>query len=320
MKNLSVAGSHGWWRLSDLLVMTFVLVGSADPGRAQAPPIRGEGGNVQFFQGNAVRTFARFVVIDQLRVDGEEVDNAENRRAFVYVQPFIFSYAAAPGLALRVIYPLVSKQFDNFKDAPESNSGFGDLTLAAKYRFLFHPTAETRTDLAVLAGVKLPTGESDATDSHGRRLPVPMQLGTGATDMFWQISASHANANLRFSLFGDLRYQKNFEANDFGFGNSWTVTGGGQKRLFPPRLVTYGRPELYAELALQYQHLSRDRISGIPDPDSGGETLFLAPGLSLILKNHYLLEISAQFPLFQDIQGTRLGQGWNLQVGTRVLY
>ena len=304
-----------------LLSAAVVVVLFCEP-RAQAPPVRGEGGGVQSFQGNAFRSYARFTLLNSLVSDGEEGSNPDDQSILVFAQPFVFSYTVLPGLAVRVMYPLISKQFENLPNpsVPNSNTGFGDLTLAAKYRLFFHVTGQGRTDIAVISGAKLPTGSISKVDSEGRRLPRPMQIGTGSTDFFGQIAGSYSHRGYGFSLFGDLLYRENREAEGFEFGDEWGRSLGGQKRLLPLPLAGYGATELYAELALQSRHLSPNRIGGEQNLDSGGNQLFLAPGLSFILKRRYLVEASFQYPIHRDLRGSQLTQGWNFQIGTRLIY
>lgn len=307
--------------LSKIVPAVLLVVLSWDPLWAQAPPIRGEGGNVQSFQGRAIRTFGRFVVLDTLRVEGEKAEgNGEKIQA--YIQPFVVSYTPTPGLALRLAYPLVVRQFENFSDPalPSSVSGLGDLTLSAKYRFFFLTTARSRLDVAAISGIKLPTGSSTRADNLGQVLPRPAQPGTGSTDFFWQMASAYQNGEIGYSIFADVEYRKNTEARGFEFGDLWSINFGGQKRVLPARLTRLGAPELYTELAFQYQNAGRSRSQGLPLPDSGGTSVLIAPGMSLILKARYLIEASFQFPLNQDLNGVQLSQGWNLQLGTRILY
>ena len=316
----STVGSR--WRVGRSLGLTLVaLCGWAGEALAQAPPIRAEGGAVLSFQGNAFRTFARFAVMDTLRVDGDAVDNPDGRRVLLYTQPFVFSYTVRPGLVLRLVAPLVWKRFEGLPDAADSeaNTGLGDISLSAKYRLFFWTTADTRTDLAVLSGVKLPSGSTDATDSQGRRLPIPMQLGTGSTDYFLQVAGSFAHGARGFSAFGDVQFRRNTEGRGFRAGDVWILNLGGQKRLLPSQLE-YGKPELYFELGARYVARGRAALAGRSLRDSGGEGLFLHPGLSLILKHRYLIELSFELPLLQDLNGTQLSRSWDVQLGTRVIY
>lgn len=301
-----------------LALATFAIVACAG---AQSPPIRGEGGVTEFFQGRAVRTFSQFVFVDRLLLNGEEQPNPQDMQVRVFAQPFAFNLAPAPNLNVTVVAPIVSKRLDNVvQPGRRTVTGFGDMILMGKYRFWRKLAAEQRADAALLAGVKLPTGSTDARDASGNRLPIPAQIGTGSTDVFLQGSVSHQDSGRGYGVFADLRYTANTEAKGFEFGDGIELDWGVSKRLYPRRFIELKPVELYAEAAFLYVHARRSRSAGQLIASSGGDSVFWAPGVSVILRQRWLLEASAQFPITQQLNGSQLGQGWNLLFGTRIIY
>lgn len=299
----------------------FFLLTWVSAACAQSPPIRGEGGATEFFQGRAVRTFFQFFIVDRVLTDGHEQPNAQRLRVFVYVQPFVFNLAPAPNFNLAVIAPVVMKRLHNVvQPGLRTTRGFGDMTLMGKYRFWKKLGPETRTDAAILGGVKLPTGSTGARDAARNRLPIPAQVGTGSTDGFVQGSISHENSRRGFSLFSDLRFTAKTEGKDYQFGDALDLDGGAKKRLHPWRYTELKPAEFYAELAFRYVHAARDRQRGTRLPSSGGDSVFWAPGLTAIFKQRWLLEASFEFPISQRLNGTQLGQSWNVLFGTRIIY
>ena len=63
-------------------------------------------------------------------------------------------------------------------------------------------------------------------------------------------------------------------------------------------------------------HQGKNEISGKDDPNSGGTTLFIAPGLQYITKR-WVLEAIVQLPAFQDLNGTALEDDYTVRVGFR---
>lgn len=298
----------------------FVSLGTG-VARAQSPPIRGEGGVTQFFQGRAIRTFSQFIVVDRVLTEGDEQPNPQRVRVFVYVQPFVVNLAPASNLNVAVIAPIVVKRLHNVvQPGLRTTRGFGDMTLIGKYRFWKALGPESRTDAAILGGVKLPTGATGARDAEGNRLPIPAQVGTGSTDALVQGSISHEDSRRGFSLFSDLRYTARTEGKRYQFGNTLDLDWGGHKRLYPWRYTELKPVEFYAELAFRYAHAARDRRLGARIPSSGGDSVFWAPGLTGIFKQRWLLEVSFEFPTIQRLNGTQLAQGWNVLFGTRIIY
>jgi hypothetical protein len=144
---------------------------------AQAPPIRGEGGITEFFQGRAIRTFSQFIIVDRLLEDGSELPNPQDRRVFVYVQPFVFNLAPAPDFNLTIIAPVVVKRLENvLQPGRHMLAGLGDMVVRGKYRFWKRLAPGSRSDAAFLLGIKIPTGPTGARDAQGNRLPIPAQI------------------------------------------------------------------------------------------------------------------------------------------------
>jgi hypothetical protein len=239
------------------------LVLAAGATRAQSPPIRGEGGATEFFQGRAVRTFSQFAFLNRVLLEGQQQPNPQRIHVVVYVQPFVFNLAPASNLNVAVIAPLVVKRLHNVvQPGLRTTRGFGDMTVTGKYRFWKMLGPDTRTDAAILAGVKLPTGSTGARDAMGNRLPIPAQVGTGSTDAFVQGSISHENSGRGFILFSDLRYAAKTEAKGYQFGDTVDLDWGAKKRLYPRRYTELKPVEFYAELAFLYAHAARDHQLG----------------------------------------------------------
>lgn len=303
------------------IALWLALGASVGLARAQAPPIRGDGGDTQFFQGRAFRTFSQFTIVDRMLLDGKQQPNPQNRRVFVFAQPFAFNLAPLPGMNITVVTPFVAKRRENF-GAPGSVTarGLGDISVAVKYRFFQRLGPEMRTNVAVLGGVKLPTGPTGARDSTGTLLPIPAQVGTGSTDLFLQGSLTYQDSERGYGLYADLRYTFKNEGKSYAFGDTVDFGAGLQKRLYPWRYLELEGVELYTEVAFQVSHAARDRSGGLLVASSGGDRVFWAPGISAILKQQWLVEASFQFPITQQLNGTQLAQGWNVLFGTRIIY
>jgi hypothetical protein len=61
----------------------------------------------------------------------------------------------------------------------------------------------------------------------------------------------------------------------------------------------------------------RDRIAGAPDPDSGGFTAYVAPGLQWVTVRA-ILEAAVQIPVAQRRNGSGLRQDFVGRVGIRL--
>ena len=82
-------------------------------------------------------------------------------------------------------------EIENPAEPPEilnrgDNSGIGDLTLLGQYRF--YNNRASRTEAAVLFGVKAPTGVTDRRNNQGELFDAEFQPGSGSWDGLFGLS------------------------------------------------------------------------------------------------------------------------------------
>lgn len=291
------------------------LIAPAEHLLGQGPPIRGEGGGVQFFQGNVFRTWAEWTQTETPTGEG-------SMRVLTYMQPVALSYVALPGLALRVQVPVVSKHFQagHSSALPDSITGLGDTAVSGKYRFFFRAGDGTRIDTSVVGGAKLPTGASVRVDGSGNRLPRPMQLGTGSIDFFWKLAASYADGPRGYSAFANLVQTVTQESGGYEFGNRWDVVFGLRKRILPMSFDRAGNSEFYGELALLFADQEQNLEDGKVVLNSGRRSFALAPGVTYILRSTYLFEFSTRIALSQSLSENQMEESWNVGLGFRIVY
>jgi len=53
---------------------------------------------------------------------------------------------------------------------------------------------------------------------------------------------------------------------------------------------------------------------------SGGQLLFLSPGLQYLPRPNVILEGSVQVPIYRDLNGRQLAPDWSAVVGLRYLF
>jgi hypothetical protein len=70
---------------------------------------------------------------------------------------------------------------------------------------------------------------------------------------------------------------------------------------------------LEANLLYQDNH----ETGGVDNPNSGGATLFLVPGLQYAAER-YIVEIGVQLPVIQHLNGTALENDYILRTGFRI--
>lgn len=193
------------------------------------------------------------------------------------------------------------------------SSGFGDLSLFARYTAYQYDRPRHTFRIAPFAGVKAPTGEDDDRDARGR-LPAAVQPGSGSWDYFGGIVTSYQT--LRFQIDAQAAYRANTEANGFEAGDVVRLDGSLQYRLYPWRLGGGAPAFVYGVIEVNFVHQDKDRLAGDTDPDSGGTRLFLTPGVQYVGRR-WILEGAVQVPVVQDLNGTALENDYIVRAGVR---
>ena len=73
----------------------------------------------------------------------------------------------------------------------------------------------------------------------------------------------------------------------------------------------------YGVLEGNFVYQSKDRIDGVQNPDSGGLSFFLVPGLQYVTKR-WIVEAGVQLPAHQDLNGDALERKYVFRGGFRL--
>lgn len=174
-------------------------------------------------------------------------------------------YGVTADLAVTLAAPWVRKDGGNGVE-----SGLGDISLRGKWRFFRRDYPGGQDALALVFGLKLPTGNDD----------LDMALGTGSTDFFGGIAAGHESR--RWYYFGDLRYRVNTSANRLKRGNvmfydvAWGVR---------PIRSGYERPDLVLLVEANGRTAGVAESGGVEIQNTGGRRLSISPGFLLSIRN-----------------------------------
>ncbi len=190
-------------------------------------------------------------------------------------------------------------------------SALGDIWVVGRYRI----AAEDSGGIGIKAGMKLATGRKDVANDQGT-VPgeVSLQPGNGSTDLivggFWQRGA-HGDA---MSYFAQAMLQTSVRhLNEYKPGNQLNLDAGLRYAL--------GR-STSALLQLNYQDNARDSgvaapadASGVAGTSTGGEFLYLSPGVSFAVVPGTNLYGLLQLPLYQYVNGEQLTASRSFTVG-----
>jgi len=243
-----------------------------------------------------------------------------NRQVNVLGAISVLGYGPSADLALFAVLPLLNKELNvtppGMARLSRKTSGPGDARLFARYTLFKDNFSGGSFRIAPFAGLELPTGDDNDRDRFGL-LPAPIQLGSGSWDPFAGVIATYQV--LAFEVDASVSYKINTAANGFAFGDETRLDASLQYRLWPRRL-TGGLPGfLYGALESNLIHQGRNRVAGIPDPDSGGTTLSLAPGLQYVTLR-WVFEAIVQIPVVRNPNGAALHDNLAVRAGFRVKF
>lgn len=229
----------------------------------------------------------------------------------------VLGYGVTRDLAVFGVLPYFDKDLDlqtGGQAVNRSKQGFGDFTVLGRYTVYEHNVPGRTFRIAPFLGVEAPTGKDDVRDALGR-LPPPVQPGSGSWDLLGGVVATWQS--LDFQIDSQLSYKANRKANGFEFGDVFEADGSFQYRLWPRKLGSGVPAFLYGVVEANLIHADKDRGGGMTDPNSGGTTLFLTPGLQYVTKK-WIVEAGVQVPVIQNLHGTALKNDFIVTAGFRI--
>jgi hypothetical protein len=235
----------------------------------------------------------------------------------------------------------------NSVDERRDAAGIGDATLLGQYRF-FNNKA-TRTEAALLVGVKAPTGRTDVYDSAGERFEAEFQPGSGSWDGLFGLALTQRSGAWSFDA--NVLYQlvtKGALETDLGdrflynAAVSYRLTSGpaapaGRMNLGAlPEPMYHGGPKgspkpkheepaqppgPSVDLVLEINGEWHDHQveAGVKDPNSGGNVIYLSPGLR-VSHGNWSGFASVGLPIVNNLYGIQAEPDWRLLTGVAVSF
>lgn len=276
-------------------------------GWSQGPPINTDTPIMLGLQGRGIRTFAKFVRKAKVLQGGEEITDDTDRRVTVRVTPLALPYNLfSQRFQLGVILPLMDINLKT-RTRDVSSSGIGDMRFFAKYLLYQFDRKNKTIRVASKAGIKLPSGDENKAPA----------LGTGTTDYFFTTVAGWIEG--RVGVYAEGIYNLKTSGDQVDFGNSFSYNLAFGYRLLPVAYETYPSPQLNGFLEINGTTANKNKINGQKADNSGGTTIFLSPGLQYVGGRRWLIEVSLQYPIINEPNGTQLATDWTFSLGTRIL-
>lgn len=225
-------------------------------------------------------------------------------------------YGFTPYLSGYLFLPYTSKVVE---DNSFNSTGFGDLTLTATLGFKYDrglmltPADESLDDwydwhFSLYGGLTLPTGDANVRDAQGDIDP-GMALGFGKPAFTLGLAATRLltdaatlNLDLSYMAFQEYRYD---DGTDFRFGDELRLNAAWVRRLATD---VDARSRWDAALEANYLALGRDEAEGVGERATGGEMLYLQPGLRYYVQN-LSFALGVKVPVWTDLNEEDEQQG-----------
>jgi len=242
-----------------------------------------------------------------------------NRELTVKALPIVGVWGITPRWTLFGIVPLLDKTMElNMPPGRTKRgvNGLGDVTAMVRYTAYSQDQAGRTFRIAPFAGIEMPTGEDDEQDALGP-LPGSLQLGSGAWNPVVGIVTTAQSLKQEWGI--STSYKFNNAANGFERGDEARLDLSYHQRIWMGGPAD-GLPHfLYTGIESNWIWQGKNRNNGQDDPDSGGNTLYLAPTLQYVTRRT-VVETALQLPVVQNLNGNALKQDFIFTFSLRLNY
>lgn len=203
-------------------------------------------------------------------------------------------------------------------NSSSSDSSIGDIRVIGRYSgFSADKTA------GIIAGIKLPTGSTDANFNSGAAAGTPLdpslQIGTGSTDIILGGFITGTVAEYGWFAQGTVQHAiatKSFAGDDFHPGDAYSLNTGIRQAKFGARFTPM--------LQLDYIHRSPDTGAAATPPDAltggaatGGTLVYIAPGALVRVGGGTSVYGFVQLPVYQDVNSLQLSPRYTVTLGVQ---
>ena len=218
-------------------------------------------------------------------------------------------------------------------------SGIGDITAITQFRFLNNRTSGT--EAAVLIGLKAPTGSTGALTAGSELFDAEFQPGSGSWDaIFGGAFSQRLGGGLAFHA-SALYVLVGTGTQDTNLGDRFLYNAALVYRLFgspglsvamptqphrhgpntPPHThdAPKAGPALDVMIELNGEWHGRTATAGVIDPNSGGNVVYLSPGVRLSV-DRWSGFVSLGVPVINDLNGVQAKPDWRVITGASLAF
>ena len=203
------------------------------------------------------------------------------------------------------------------------SSGFGDLLIMGQYSI----TKNDSSSISVNVGVKAPTGETHEKDNDGVRFETEFQPGSGSWDFLLGIAVSKTSGV--FGYYANILYNKTTEGSQSTeIGTTLSYNAAVAYRLNSEsnhhedhHNTDHAHSDTRLDLILELNgdKRNKDKISGVSEEHSGGNTILISPGIK-VSSSDFGGFMSFGIPVVKNQNGTQSDIGKRIVAGVSVSF
>ena len=240
-------------------------------------------------------------------------DQQRERRTQSYILEI--GYSLTPKLAIDGFLSYIIQERNIFAFGNKNSSvtnGVGDAVLLLKYVFI----NKSNRAFQVGVGPKVPTGKTDITDEQGLRYNADLQPGSGAWDLIAWSNYNH-QFDFRKSMAVATSFSLRLTGENPNYLGSLTYEFGDEFQIITTlsdRFVL-GRWLLDPSVALRYRKAFHDKTNSEIISATGGEWLFVTPGISVVVLPQLSVNTALELPLYSFVNSTQLTPTYRITAG-----
>ena len=235
-----------------------------------------------------------------------KIENKKQRRSRSRSIKYKFKYGFRNNTELSLIVPYIKSQSSDISKS-YSIEGFQDLQLMFRYG-LMSPKKGDPFYLSLGIGVDLPTGKTNK--KFYNKIIAEKQLGTGSYDYIGHIgftklfSVSRIDASIKYQ-------QNNLGDNNYEKGDLLALNAG----------YNYAFTKSFdLQLEVDAKFIAKDKINGLTNDASGGDTIYLTPGFHYRIIKPLSIAIATPIVIKRDINYDSVKKVGGLSEDKRVVF
>jgi hypothetical protein len=237
-----------------------------------------------------------------------ELEEHKELRTVNKLAQFDISYGVTEKFTLSLNMPFFNDRFHEHEDGGVFNnvdgtSGFGDITLVAKYAFW----QTTKHMFVGGIGIKFATGDYKLRDSDGGINEPTLMPGTGSYDAILSGIYNYSAIPNKLNIFTSVSHRFTTENDlDYLFGDT-TLIDVGAAYLLTKTVSISGQ--------VNTRISGRDKFIDLDVPSTGGEFIFFTPGVRLAVSDDVSVYSHVQLPIYQRVNDENLVEDYGLMLG-----